>query len=150
MTRKPYECGRMFVGRLPKGADLMAAVTKIANEEGVKLGTVSVHGLLVRLSISRHNFDTRMNEAVEHEGPVEIAAMSGTISQFKGRSMARLNGAAVAVDGSFVGGIVGLGTIVYACEVVITELLGGTLTRDFDMETGLALWKATSLLVDPL
>lgn len=149
MTRKPYEAGRIFVGRLPKGADLMAAITKIANEEGVKLGAVSAHGLLERLSISRHNLETRMNEVAEYDGPAEIAALSGTISQFKGRSMARLNGVVVAGDGSLLGGVIALGTVVHACEVVITELLGGTLTRDFDMETGLALWKPTALLVDP-
>jgi predicted DNA-binding protein with PD1-like motif len=75
--------------------------------------------------------------------------MSGTISQFKGRSMARLNGVLAFADGSTVGGSIGIGTLAYACEVVITELLGGTLTRDFDPDTGLPLWKGGSLLVDP-
>jgi predicted DNA-binding protein with PD1-like motif len=90
----------------------------------------------------------RMNGAIEREGAMEIAAMSGTISQFKGRSMARLNGVLAFADGSTLGGTIGLGTIAHACEIVITELAGGTLTRDFDMETGLPLWKESSLLVD--
>ena len=42
-----------------------------------------------------------------------------------------------------------LGTIVHACEVVITELEGGTLSRDFDPGTGLPLWRDTSLLIEP-
>lgn len=148
MTRKPYEQGRTFIGRLPNGADIVAAVTKIANEEGIKGGTVEVHGTVSRAVVTIFNATTRMAETVEREGGMEIAAMSGTISQFKGRSMGRLNGIFAAPDGSLVGGSVGVGTIAYAAEVVITELLGGTLTRDFDMETGLPLWKESSLLIE--
>jgi len=148
MTRKPYERGRTFMGRLPSGADIIASITKIANEEGVKVGTVEVHGIVSRAVVTIFNAGTKMAETIEREGGMEIAAMSGTISQFKGRSMGRLNGLLAAPDGSMVGGTIGVGTIAHATEVVITELLGGTLARDFDMETGLPLWKESSLLIE--
>jgi predicted DNA-binding protein with PD1-like motif len=74
--------------------------------------------------------------------------MSGTISQFKGRSMARLSGTLVGSGGAMIAGSIGLGTRAHACEVVITEYVGGTLTRDFDIDTGLPLWKESSLLVE--
>ena len=63
--------------------------------------------------------------------------------------MAKINAVLAATDGSVLGGVLALGTVVYACEVIITELSGGTLTRDFDSETGLPLWKDTSLLLEP-
>lgn len=136
------------MGRLPNGADIVASVTRIANEEGIKGGRVEVHGSVARGVMTIFNPETRMAETIEREGGMEIAAMSGTISQFKGRSMARLNCVLAAPDGSCIGGTVSVGTIVYAAEVVITELLGGTLTRDFDAETGLPLWKESSLLLE--
>ncbi len=149
MTRKAYQAGRIYVGRLPAGADLVAALTKIANEESIKVGTVTVHGFLRCASIVRMDPATQTPVPVPVTGPLEIAALGGTISQFKGRSMPRLNGMLIGPDGVPVGGAVGLGTIVHACEVVLHELLGGVLSRDFDTETGLPLWKDQSLLIDP-
>lgn len=148
MTRKPYQQGRIFIGRLPQGADLVAAVTRIANDEAIKLGTVTVHGAVERAAIARIDAATRMQQTVEYDGVMEIAAMSGTISQFKGRSMARLEGTLALDDGRLIGGMITVGTVAHACEVVITELLGGVLTRDFDAATGRPLWKESSLLID--
>ncbi len=149
MDRKPHTTGRIFIGRLPKGADLLAAITRIANEEGIKAGSVTVHGSVARATLSLFDQRTKLPRTIELEEGMEIAGMSGTISQFKGRSMARLNCALAGSDGSIVGGVVAVGTLVYACEAEIVELLGGTLSRDFDMETGLPLWKGGSLLSEP-
>lgn len=149
MTRKPHTTNRVFIGRLPSGVDLVGAITRIANEEEIKVGTVVVHGSVQRAVLTIQNQESTMSEPLERDGGWEIAAMSGTISQFKGRSLARLNGVLAQHDGTVIGGTVALGTIVYACEVVITELQGATLSRDFDMETGLPLWKPASLLIVP-
>jgi predicted DNA-binding protein with PD1-like motif len=130
------------------GIDLLAAITRIANEESIKTGLVTVYGMVSRLALGRFDQETRTSQIVELEEGLEIASLSGTISQFKGRSMARLGGIFVRADGSVLGGTLGLGTVVFACEAVITELAGGTLTRDFDMETGLPLWKENSLLIE--
>jgi predicted DNA-binding protein with PD1-like motif len=148
MTYKPYEQGRIFIGRIPLGADLLAAITRIANEQEIKLGTVMAHGMLSRVTLTVFNQATKAVMTVEREGGTEIAGLSGTISQFKGRSMARLSGTFAFPDGSVIGGNIGIGSVVYACEVVITELIGGVLSRDYDQETGLPLWKDTSLLLE--
>jgi predicted DNA-binding protein with PD1-like motif len=149
MNRKAYTQERVFIGRLPQGSDLLASVTRIANEEGIKVGSVSIHGSVMRAVLTVFDQQEKFLKTIECEEGMEIATMSGTISQFKGRSMARLNGVLAAVDGTVIGGVLALGTIVYACEAVITEFSGGTLSRDFDMDTGLPLWKETSLLVEP-
>lgn len=149
MTRKPHTINRVFIGRLPSGADLVGSITRIANEEGIAVGTVAVHGAVRRVALTIQNQETRFNETIERDGGLEIAAASGTISQFKGRALARLNGVFATPDGQLLGGTIALGTIAHACEVVITELHGATISRDFDMETGLPLWKASALLVPP-
>lgn len=149
MTRKPHTINRVFIGRLPSGADLVGAITSIANEEEIKVGTVAVHGSVQRAVLTIQNQESKLSERIERDGGLEIAAMSGTISQFKARSLARLNAVLATRDGEVIGGTVALGTVAHTCEVVITELHGATLSRDFDMETGLPLWKATSLLIVP-
>lgn len=143
---KPYQQGRIFIGRIPFGADLLAAVTRIANEQEIKVGTVTVHGMLSRLTLTVFDQATRTSSTLERERGAEITALNGTISQFKGRSMARLSGTFSFSDGSVMGGNLAIGSLVYACEAVITELAGGVLSRDFDPETGLPLWKENSLL----
>lgn len=147
MSRIAYQHGRVFVGRLPKGADLVASITRIANEEGIKAGTVAVHGMVSSLALTTRNGLEQVVPAELGE-LLEIAGLGGTVSQFKGRSMARIDGAFVRSDGSMTGGLVALGTAVHACELVLTELLGGTLSRDFDPETGLSLWRANTLLIE--
>lgn len=147
MTRKPYTSGRIYIGRLPNGADLLGSITHIVNEEAIKAGTVEVHGSVSRAVLSIFDPATKQQERIEHESGAEIVTLTGTISQFKGRSMPRLNGAFVSPNGNFFGGTLALGTEIYACEVVITELIGGTLSRDFDPDTALPLWKESSLLI---
>jgi predicted DNA-binding protein with PD1-like motif len=124
------------------------SITRIANEEGIKAGTVALYGVLSRLTLSNLDPATGMPRMIEREEVLEIASGGGTISQFKGRSMARLNGVFATVDGHAVAGVLAIGTVAYACEVVITELTGGTLSRDFDPESGLPLWKESSLLLE--
>ncbi|MDB5034185.1 MAG: hypothetical protein JWQ98_1426 [Chlorobi bacterium] len=148
MNRKPYAPGKIIIGRLPLGADLLASITRIANDEEIKAGTVAVYGSLTRLTLSSFDQATKMPSQSDWEEGMEIGSLGGTISQFKGRSMARLSGTFARGDGSMVGGTIAIGTRVYACEVVITELTGGTLTRDFDPATGLPLWKDGSLLIE--
>jgi predicted DNA-binding protein with PD1-like motif len=148
MTRKSYSTGRVFIGRLPKGADLIEAITVIANEEEIRTATVQVYGQLNRLSLTLFDPETKMQQTVEYDGGHGIASLSGTISQFKRRSLARLSGVFTSADGTLVGGTVALGTSTYACEVVITEIEGIVLSRDFDMETGLPLWKSLPLVQD--
>ncbi len=142
MPAKPYSSARTFIGRLERGADLVATITRIANEEGVKVGTVAVHGFIDGCTLSRVDPATGLPETIRLEGRFEIGHMSGTISQFKGRSMARLNGVLAGEGGAILAGTLAPGSLVHACEVVITEYTGGgVLSRDFDPETGLPLWK---------
>jgi predicted DNA-binding protein with PD1-like motif len=147
MARATYSQGRILIGRLPGGADIVEAITRIANEEEIRLATVEVHGTVARAALTVLDQETRFPVAYERETGMEIGSMSGTISQFKGRSLARLGAVLGAPDGGTIAGTVALGTIAHACEVVIVELIGGTLTRDFDMATGLPLWRNNALLI---
>lgn len=147
MKRTVFSEGRIFAGRLPAGIDLLEGITRIANDEGIGVGTVEVFGSVKRLSLTAFDQETRFNAEIERNGPHDIASLSGTISQFKRRSLPRLSGVFVNSAGETVGGTLALGTTTHACEVIVRELTGGQLSRDFDMETGLPLWKQNSLLL---
>lgn len=140
-NRTIYGTGRIFVGRLEKGEDLLGRLTAIANEEEIRLGTVQVDGYLSSLVLSRHAPEGSFPVEDRSSGIVDIVSCSGTISLFKRRSLPRLAGLFADSDGSLRGGTIRPGTTVHACEVVLTELTGGALSRDFDEETGLPLWK---------
>ncbi len=144
---KPYTQGRTYIGRIPAGVDLLGAVTRIANEQEIKVGTVQIYGTVSAVSLSVFDQVSKFPKIFEYTEGMEVATVSGTISQFKRRSLAKLGGVFVRLDGSVVAGTVALGTTTHACEAVITELEGGTLSRDFDMETGLPLWKEQSFLI---
>jgi hypothetical protein len=137
----PYSPGRTFIFKLEPEADLLASITRFANDEGVKVGRVSAIGAVTNASFSYFNQETKVYQPMEVPGRFEIVSCSGNISQFKQRSFAHLHIVFADSEGRAFGGHLAPGTTVFACEVILDELLGGTLTRDFDPETGLAGWK---------
>ena len=44
-------------------------------------------------------------------------------------------------DGACVGGHVAPGCVIFACELILQELVGEPLEREFDEVTGLPLWR---------
>lgn len=149
MKRTAYAIGRTFIGRLPADIDLLEGLTRIVNQEEIKVGRIEVFGSVKKLAVTIFNQETRFGETVERETGHDIAVLSGTVSQFKRRSLPRMSGVFTDSSGHSVAGTLALGTITHSCEVVITELTGGLLSRDFDMESGLPLWKSNALLLDP-
>ncbi len=61
----------------------MPTISRIANEEGIKAGTIALYGIVSRVVVSRFDPLTMMQTAVERDEPMEIATAGGTISQFR-------------------------------------------------------------------
>jgi len=146
MTRKPYTPGRTFIGKLSMGSDLVASLSRIAQEEEITVGTIALSGVVEAPVLTRREEGSDMDALIRYDGRWEIGAGSGTISQFKGRSMARVGGVLSNGNGDVICGTLAVGSIVHACEVVITEFVGGgALLRDFDPDTGRPSWKGAPL-----
>lgn len=146
--RIPYTQQNTFIGRLPHNSDVLGHITKLLNEEKIKVGEVKLYGFLQNLVLSEFNFETKFTDQKEVEnahGLVEICSLSGVVSMFKGRASVNLSGVFKLQSGNIVCGSVGLGTRSYACEAIITVFDGATLSRDFDSETSLPLWKNAEL-----
>ncbi len=134
-----------MIGTIARGEDLLGRITAILNEEKIELGRVEVFGAVEKLTVERHDQGTGFGVETRSEGGCDIISLSGPVSLFKRRALPRLSGLFVETGGAVHGGIVMPGTIVHACEVVITEYTGGKITRDFDGETGLPLWSNVEL-----
>lgn len=141
MSMLPYVPARTFVFRLAQGSDLLEAITRFANEHGVAVARVGAIGAVTEGAFAYFNQATRAYERQEVPAPLEIVSLSGTISTLKHRAFAHLHIVLADREGRCVGGHCVQGNVVFACEVTIEELAGGTLVRDFDPATGLTLWK---------
>ncbi len=130
-----------FLGRLPKGADLLEALTAICTERGYTRGTVQVIGALERASVGFYHQDTKRYTTHEVNENVEVLAGQGSVSIKDGAPMVHLHLVLGREDGSCLGGHAMPGCVVFAAEATILPLEGPPLVRAFDEATGLPLWK---------
>ena len=66
------------------------------------------------------------------DAPVEIVGLLGNVSQRDGATMVHAHATLAGHDGACVGGHVAPGCVVFACELVLQELVGEPLVREFD------------------
>ena len=143
--RTRYAEERVLIGTIDRGHDLLERITAIVNDEGIEVGRVEVFGSVESLVITRHDQMTRFPTEDRISVGCDIISLAGPVSLFKRRALPRLHGLFVEPEGRLHGGLLALGTRTHACEAVITSYSGRKLTRDFDPETGLPLWKNAGL-----
>ncbi len=146
MASSNYTVKRTILGRLKHGGDLLGEITRIVNDEHITMGTIMGIGGLKRAAVAFLNQTTKEYERIEIEESLEIVSLTGTISRMKQRSFPHVHVALSDRAGHMYGGHLVQGCEIWACEVVITELEGGVLSRDFDADTGLSLWPKESQL----
>ncbi len=133
--------GRRIMGRLAKGEDLLAALTKCAREHGITLGEVQAIGAVSRARVGYYNQAERKYQYIELNDPREILSLTGNISLKDGEPMVHAHITLSGDDGRAVGGHLAEGTLVFACEFAIQEYRSATaLVRQMDDPTGLFLW----------
>ena len=138
---RQFTGGRLFMGRLSKGDDLLYALQGKCTELGVNQGEVRAIGAVTGARIAYYNQAERRYELVHLNRHLEILSLTGNVS-FKGREVF-LHAHVVLGDdeGRAFGGHLAEGTEVFACEFTIRELLTEEpLSRAMDDETGLFLW----------
>ncbi len=130
-----------IMGRLAKGDDLLAALTKICQELGITLGEVKAIGAVSQARIGYYHQDTRQYEWLDLAKHLEILALEGNISLKDGKPFVHAHVMLADGEGRAYGGHLAEGTMVFATEFVIQELKAEhSLNRQMDEETGLFLW----------
>ena len=123
----PLRCHSL---RLHRGADLMQSIQALCAEKNIAAGVVlSAVGCISRGRV-RDASGVRIREIGDH---CEIVSLNGTVS----RERCHLHIALSREDLSTIGGHLCQGCIINTtCELVIAEIPGTAIGREFDGETG--------------
>lgn len=134
--------GRRFMGRLPKGSDLLEALTQICQDHGVHLGRVQAIGAVTRARVGYYDQAARVYNFLEFNQDLEILALMGNISLKDGKPFVHAHVTLGDAQGRAFGGHLAEGSEVFACEYEIAEYQGERpFDRGWDQETGLMLWQ---------
>jgi len=144
MWSQEGERGRIWIGRIPFKGDLLESIQGFAEKENIKCARVEVIGAVEKAVIGYYDQERRSYEDREFNEHLEITGCLGNLSLRDGKPAAHLHVNFGARDGSIIGGHLQKGTVVFAGEFVIEEILGTDLEREHDPETDLPLWKRNS------
>jgi hypothetical protein len=75
------------------------------------------------------------------DAPVELVGLLGNVSRRDGATAVHAHATLAGHDGACVGGHVAPGCVIFACELILQELVGEPLERVHDEVTGLPLWR---------
>jgi predicted DNA-binding protein with PD1-like motif len=132
--------GRVWVGRLETGDDLVEEIERVCAEQEVRAAWVSAVGAVKRASFAYYEQDERRYLELASDEHHEIAGFVGNVSMRDARPFLHAHATFAARNGATVGGHLLLGCEVFVAEITIREMTGVELVRTPDEVTGLALW----------
>jgi uncharacterized protein len=127
--------------RLPYGEDLLAAVTKVVRETGIRFGVVSIIGAASAAAFGYYDQKKKEYRTIIRQGEFEIVFGSGNVSLKDGSPFVHAHVLFADETGSSFGGHLMPGTIIFAAELQLAELDGEPPVRQLDEQTGLFLWR---------
>ncbi len=132
--------GRVWVGRLETGDDLVEEIEHVCAEHDVRAAWVSAigavkHALFAYYEQQEHRY-LELASSEHHE----ITGFIGNVSMRDDRPFLHAHATFCARSGAAVGGHLLHGCEVFAAEITIREMTGVQLTRTPDEVSGLALW----------
>ncbi len=144
MWSQKGERGRIWIGRIPFHGDLLESIQEFAADEKINCAKVEVIGAVERAVISYYDQGKRVYEDRELNEHLEILSCLGNLSMRDGKPAAHLHINLGDSKGNVKGGHLQKGTVIFAGEFVIEEILGPKLERAYDSETDLPLWRKDS------
>jgi predicted DNA-binding protein with PD1-like motif len=138
---KPVERGRLLIGKLDHGADLLEEITAICRDGGILLGRVQAIGAVQKVRLAYYNQQDKTYEFFELNEPLEILSLTGNVSIKDGRPMVHAHVVLSNARGESFGGHLASGTVVFAGECMVEEFIGQEYVRGHDETTGLPLWE---------
>ena len=136
-----FTSGRQFLGRLPENADVWLSMQELGEREDLQLGVASLLGAVKKAKIAYYDQHTSQYETLDFDEPMEIAFCWGNISRKEGIVFPHLHIVLADEEGKSFSGHLLEGTILFAGEFHVVELLGDAPNRnEVDASTGLNLW----------
>jgi len=135
--------GRVLLGRLPNGSDLVAELEALCIRQSIDLATFTLQGAVSSVTWGVYDPTQQVYVTRTETSPCHIAVCTGNISLTSGTPFVLAQGVFCDQNGRSFGGRVFSETRLIAGEVELRELLGPPLDRDYDPETGMMLWQFT-------
>ena len=141
MGTREFARGRRVVARLPHGGDLLEEIAAVADAHGMQAAELRAIGALQTARLSFYDQATHEYGEFPVDAPVELVGLLGNVSRRDGATAVHAHATLAGHDGACVGGHVAPGCVVFACELILQELVGEPLERVHDEVTGLPLWR---------
>ena len=123
----------MIVARLDKGDEILQQVEKIAQEEGIKLASVTAIGATDDFTLGVFDTKTGAYKRIRHTGDHEITSIVGNITTINGDLRVHLHITCANLEGVIVGGHMLETNISLTCEMTIS-VIDGMVDRKHDDE----------------
>ena len=132
--------GRMWIGRLETGDDLVEGIEQFAAEQNIRAAWVNAIGAVRRAAFAYYDQHERRYVELGSTEHHEITGFIGNISIRDDRPFLHAHATFADQRGAAVGGHLLAGCEVFEAELTIREMSGAELIRTPDEVTGLALW----------
>jgi predicted DNA-binding protein with PD1-like motif len=132
---------KIFLGRLPKDADLIETLNAICAEQGIERGVVQLIGAVQKAKLGYYIQAEQRYVFHEVNEAMEILSGMGNVSLKDGKPFVHLHLTLSKQDCSTMGGHAMPGCVIFAAECAIFPIEGAPLVRELDAATGLPLWK---------
>jgi predicted DNA-binding protein with PD1-like motif len=135
-----FSPGPIHLLRVERDADLYEEISRFASGRGITAATVSFLGSVQRASLRYYDQEARRYQDFAIEHPLEVVAGVGNVTLLHGEPFLHIHAAFTDEFGRGHGGHVNVGTVVFAVEATIQELVGDAPVRLPDPASGLSLW----------
>jgi predicted DNA-binding protein with PD1-like motif len=134
-----FRLGRVFVGRLPEGRDIIEALTGFCQEKGVQAGWISAIGTVRQAEVGYLDHERKDYLHIEVGQFMEIVSCQGNVSLKDGQPFVHLHVVLSGPEGQTMAGHLFDSTL-FVGEFCLQEVLGPALERKPDVLSGLSLW----------
>jgi predicted DNA-binding protein with PD1-like motif len=141
MGSREFARGRRVVARLPHGGDLLEEIAAVADAHGMRAAELRAIGALQTARLAFYDQASHEYGEFAVDAPVELVGLLGNVSRRDGATAVHAHATLAGHDGTCIGGHVAPGCVIFACELILQELVGEPLEREFDEVTGLPLWR---------
>jgi uncharacterized protein len=140
-----YNAGRIFIGRLSHGEDIIRALKHFCLKNSIKMAAFSVTGAVSLFTIGVFDQKQQVHVTSRNELPMEIISCTGCIA-FPGEK-AHVKAQIILADqlGKTSGGRLFSDTLLFAGELHLIELLGPPASREYDQDSGRMLLAVNKL-----
>jgi predicted DNA-binding protein with PD1-like motif len=141
LTCSEFKPGRLYMGRLPYGQDLITSIEDLCQKFSIQMATFSVIGAVSSFTIGAYDQEQQVYVTTMETASLEIVTCVGNVSLMDGNPVVHAHIVLGDKQGKLIGGHLFSETIVFAGEISFQALTGKPLERSYDDKTGLSLWK---------